>query len=175
MLLPAPHHSDRLVDQDRPEVVHVRERRASDKQVAKPFESGIGIVIGEIRLETDPERLGARWRIRQEERACIVLASINAVRISGKGCYSCLSVKRQTEAQKEFGITPAASVSTHRNGCLPAGYHGARDVTGLSAFCDLLRDRGMNEGDVARLAFDGVAQDERTKTCVLRHAGGGLE
>src|SRR6516225_11401101 len=37
-----------LIDQDRSEVVHVRERRASDKQVAKPFESGIGIVIGKI-------------------------------------------------------------------------------------------------------------------------------
>jgi len=87
-----------FIDKDHPEIVHVRERRASDKQIAKPFESGIGIVIGKVRLETDPERLCARWRIRQEERARIVLASINAVRVSSKRGYSSLSVKRQTEA-----------------------------------------------------------------------------
>ena len=59
---------------------------------------GIGIVVGEMRLEIDPERRCARQRIRQEERAGIVLAAIDAVGVCSKRSYPCLPVKRQTEA-----------------------------------------------------------------------------
>ena len=86
--------SGALLDQDRPEIVDVCQRRAGDDEVAYGFEERIGIVVVEI--GPGVHALGARplQGVGRDDGAGVVFRTVDAVRVAGDGVNAGRAIER---------------------------------------------------------------------------------
>ena len=141
-------------DQDRPEVVHVGQRRPGDHRVAERLEEAVAVVVGKAVLGLDAvlpcalERVGARGARRflpgRRRRRC-------RRRARGSPGWPSSAMR---ERQQEFDVASAAAVAAHGDRGLAARQQDARRLERLTVARDLQRDAGDHLADVARLAFD---------------------
>ena len=118
---------------------------------------------------------GAGERVGIDQRAGIVLAAVDAVGVAGERVDAVHAVERDGERQQELGVAAAFAFALERDRGLAARDQHARRLLGLAAQFALPRDAGMDQRHVARLAFDGVAEDHRRHARLARDLGGGFE
>jgi len=122
-----------------------------------------------MRLGVEPGARGSIERVGQEKRAGIVFAAVDAVGVGGDRCNASPSVERHGEAQQELCIAPAAPVAAYRDSCLSPRDQCAGRLNRLSEAGDLFGDAGMDEADIAGLALDRIAEDDRPEAGGSRH------
>src|SRR5207237_389824 len=83
--------------------------------------------------------------------------------------------KGRAGAHYESGGAPAASAAAHRDRRLTARNQHARWFCRLSVPRGLLGNTGVHQPDVARLAFDRAAEDQRPEPGISRNLRGGFE
>ena len=79
------------------------------------------------------------------------------------------------QRQQELDVAAAAALAAHGDRGLAAGQQHARRRERLAAPRHLQRDAGQRLADLARLAFDRVAEDVRRHAGVARHLRRGFE
>ena len=113
-----------------------------------------------------PQRRGTRDAVRIHDRAGIVLGSVDAVGVAGKRRDALGAVERHGERQQELDVAPAAALALDGDGGLAARQQHRRRrhrpvADAELAGAQLAGDRGMDQGHIARLALDPVAQHDR--------------
>ena len=84
-------------------------------------------------------------------------------------------MQRDGRRQQPFDIAPAPAVAAHRDRRFATRQQHARRGHRLATLCHLQCNTGQHLADVARFAFQRVAQDVRAVAGLTRHAGGGFQ
>ena len=162
--------------QDRAEVVDVGQRRTGDDQIAEHGEEPVAVVVGKRRLGV---RDRARRRARANpasERAGVVLGAVDAVGVAGErvDTATCRRARPPARAGTRRCVRRAPCRARSPWSRRPTAARMAPWPAGGGAG-DLPRDAGMHQRDVARLAFDRIAEDQRREPHLARHVGRGFE
>src|SRR6266852_6063366 len=148
-------------DENGAKIVDVGEGRAGDEEIAERAEEAIAFVVGKQLFGTEAAFRRPRKRVRSDDGSRIVLGTVDAVGIGSERINTSLSVERYGEGEEEFGVASTPPLAAHRHRRLAAGENGARRRDRLRMICAVSGDGGMDHRDVARLALDAVAEDER--------------
>jgi len=150
----------RQVNHDGTKVVDVREGRARDQEVAEPGEEPGRIVVGEKVGGIEAERAGAGERRLVHQGAGGIVrpprAAVGAVGIAGKRRDAGRAVEGKRQPQRVLLVGTSATFPVQRDGQLPAG----QDDGAASPRVKVARAPRVGDRDVARLAFDAVAEED---------------
>ena len=119
----------------------------------------MAVVVGQAVLGFDAQGPCPLERVRGKVGAGDLFETVDAVRVACDGMDARKSIERHPERQQELDVAPAAARAPHRDRRFAAGQQYARRLERLAMQRALLRDSGHDLPDVARLAFDAVAQD----------------
>ena len=118
-----------------------------------------------VRVQARPA--GAGKGAGRDHGAGVIAAAVDAVGIAGDGENPRLAPKRDGKRQEELGIPPAPAPALDRHRGLAARKQDRRRRGGIALDGDGKRGGGDVLGDLARLALDGVALDQRLVSRLL--------
>src|ERR1051325_10145908 len=111
-------------DEDGAEIIDIRQGRAGHDKVAERGKKAVGIIPGKRLFDGDAARGGAVDGVRVNNRARIVLGSVDAVSVAGQRIDAAAAPgifgQRGGEGQQEFAVAPAAPLAMHRDSRLAA-------------------------------------------------------
>ena len=105
------------------------------------------------------QRPGARQGVGCQHSAGDLFGTVHAIGVAGQRMHAAQTAQRHGQRQQELHVASAASVALERDGGLAAGQQHAGRLEGLALTGHLQRDAGQGLADVARFAFQAVAQD----------------
>src|ERR1044071_2487644 len=114
LLRPRPRFAALLAveDEDGAEIIDIRQGRAGHDKVAERGKKAVGIIPGKRLFDGDAARGGAVDGVRVNNRARIVLGSVDAVSVAGQRIDAAAAPgifgQRGGEGQQEFVVAPAA-------------------------------------------------------------------
>ncbi len=103
-----------------------------------------------------------------KQRAGDFFLPVDAVGVAGERVDARVAAERQRQRQQEFDVAPAAALAAHGDRRLAAGQQHAGGAERLAALRRLQRDAGQHLADIARLAFERIAEDVRGVTPASR-------
>ncbi len=131
----------------------------------------------EILLGVQPRLGGAFERIRGDDGARVILGSVDTVSVAGNRIDIRQAIQMHREGEQEFRIAPAApgivAAAPDRHGRLPARDKDTGFRRGLVMEFYLPGHGRHDGGDILRLAFDCIAEDDRRDAVRGGNIGGG--
>ena len=138
-------------------------------------EEAVAVIVGQHGLGVESLGRGAGKAVGARERTRIVLGAVDAVGVAGDGMESRLAIEGDGQRQQEFRIAPAAAHAFDGHRRLAAGDECGRRSRRLAVAADLAGDPGMDQGHVARLALQAVAENDGPVAFGGGDPGGGLQ
>ena len=150
-------------------------------QVADRVEVAVGVVAVEVVGQLQARACGARQRVGRDEGAGVVLDAVDAVGVGRQRPHvrpapcSARARPRQNSPARPPRPLAAPAARPHRDRGLAARQDHAGPGEGLAAVGHRARQRRVHLADLARLAFDLVAEDVRLDAGGARRRGSGFE
>src|SRR5436305_1665803 len=115
-------------DEDGTEIIDIRQGRAGHLKIAERGKKARGIIPGERLFDGGATRGGAGDRVRVNNRAGIVLGSVDPVSVAGEridaaaapGVFGGIFGQRGGKRQQEFAVAPPAPLALDRDSGLAA-------------------------------------------------------
>ena len=127
----------------------------------------MSVIVGEALARTYILRPRALERVRRDNRAGDLFLSVDAVGVAGNRINAFAPFERNRQRQQKFDVASPATVTANGHSGFAARQQHARRRNRLSMRYDMLGDPRHHLADVARFAFDAVAQNQR---CDARRA-----
>src|SRR5882757_6596623 len=163
------------LDEYRAKIIDVGEGRPGNDRTPQSREQSMRVIVGKNLPGAKTSAKGARQQVWRHVAAGNFLLTVDAVRVARQRMDARMTAERYGERQQIFDIAPASSAAAHGHSRLAPRKQDTRGRYRLVVFGDLHGNRSQDFAHVARLAFDGVAQDICREPRAARDCGSGFQ